>query len=116
MYVVPSWLKILVTAFSFSSQIRSLLEENIHCSFKALSQLQIKCPQSHLSFGGFVDVEAPSNFDHPPRVEDHLPVMQGVTELDDQVDPSPSQAGFQLVQLSLLLCPLLRAPACQQPD
>ena len=110
------WLKMLVTAFSFSSQIRSLLEEDIHCSFKALSQLQIKCPKSHLSFGGFVDVKAPSNFDHPTRVKDHLPIMQGVTELNDQVDSPPSKAGLQLVKLSLLLWPLLRAPACQQPD
>ena len=105
-----------VTAFSFSSQIKSLLEENIHGSFEALSQLQIKCPKSHLSFGGFVDVKASSNFDHPPRVKDHLSVVQGVTVFDHQVNSPASKASLQLVQFSLLLCPLLRTLACQQPD
>ena len=85
-----------VTAF-LAFYHRSLLEENIDCGFKALSQLQIKCPDSHLSLGGLVDVKTPPYLDHPPGVEDHLPVVQGVTELNDQVDPPPSKAGLQLI-------------------
>ena len=105
-----------VTAFSFSSQIKSLLEENIHCSFKALSQLQVKGSQGHLALWRFVDVKAPPNLDDPPRVEDHLPVVQGVAVLDHQGDLPPGKAAFQFRELSLLFFTLLRAFARQQSD
>ena len=100
----------------FYHSFLSLLEEYVYCSFKALSQLQVKGSQGHLALWRFVDVKAPPNLDNPPRVEDHLPVVQGVAVLDHQGDFPPGKAAFQFRELSMLFFALLWAFARQQFD
>ena len=100
----------------FYHSFLSLLEEYVYCSFKALSQLQVKGSQGHLALRRFVDVKAPPNLDDPPRVEDHLPVVQGVAVLDHQGDLPPGKAAFQFRELSMLFFTLLWAFARQQSD
>ena len=109
-------LQISTQILVFYHSFLSLLEEYIYCSFKALSQLQVKGSQSHLALWGFVDVKAPPNLDDPPRVEDHLPVVQGVAVLDHQGDFPPGKAAFQFRELSMLFFALLWAFARQQFD
>ena len=115
MYFV--WLlQISTQILVFYHSFLSLLEEYVYCSFKALSQLQVKGSQGHLALWRFVDVKAPPNLDNPPRVEDHLPVVQGVTVLDHQGDFPPGKAAFQFREFSMLFFTLLWAFACQQSD
>ena len=109
-------LQISTQILVFYHSFLSLLEEYVYCSFKALSQLQVKGSQGHLALRRFVDVKAPPNLDDPPRVEDHLPVVQGVAVLDHQGDFPPGKAAFQFRELSMLFFTLLRAFARQQSD